>query len=166
MIEGFLSSEFILQNNDIKRAAIGNRSLPTLPSHGYAISLKAPLVSAKAWQAVFDHLKVDTKPSGTVVLPDIAFLKANIDELQIDNFNQTNFSLLGRPVGNSLLITINSNQMNANLEWKKLKTARNPSSSRIFPNSSSRALQETPQKNPSRFKFKAAGPQSMRLSMI
>lgn len=36
MIEGFLSSEFILQNNDIKRAAIGNRSLPTLPSHGYA----------------------------------------------------------------------------------------------------------------------------------
>ena len=57
MIEGFLSSEFILQNNDIKRAAIGNRSLPTLPSHGYAISLKAPLVPAKAWQAVFDHLK-------------------------------------------------------------------------------------------------------------
>lgn len=30
MIEGFLSSEFILQNNDIKRAAIGNRSLPTI----------------------------------------------------------------------------------------------------------------------------------------
>ena len=146
MIEGFLSSEFILQNNDIKRAAIGNRSLPTLPSHGYAISLKAPLVSAKAWQAVFDHLKVDTKPSGTVVLPDIAFLKANIDELLIDNFNQTNFSLLGRPVGNSLLITINSNQMNANLEWKKAQNGKEPELiahiSKLFIQSSARDAAE------------------------
>lgn len=126
MIDGFLSSEFILQNDEIKRAAIGNRSLPTLPAHGYAISVKAPLVSAKAWQNVFDHLKVDTKPSGTVVLPDIAFIKVNVDELLIDNFNQTNLALLARPVGNSLLITLNSNQMNANLEWKKAQNGKEP----------------------------------------
>lgn len=126
MIDGFLSSEFILQNDEIKRAAIGNRSLPTLPAHGYAISVKAPLVSAKAWQNVFDHLKVDTKPSGTVVLPDIAFVKVNVDELLIDNFNQTNLSLLARPSGNSLLVTMNSNEMNANLEWKKGQNGKEP----------------------------------------
>lgn len=126
MIDGLLSSQFILQNDEIKRAAIGNRSLPTLPAHGYAISVKAPLVSAKAWQNVFDHLKVDAKPSGTVVLPDIAFVKVNVDELLIDNFNQTNLSLLARPSGNSLLVTMNSNEMNANLEWKKGQNGKEP----------------------------------------
>ena len=128
--------------------------------------MKAPLVSAKAWQNVFDHLKVDTKPSGTVVLPDIAFVKVNVDELLIDNFNQTNLSLLARPSGNSLLVTMNSNEMNANLEWKKGQNGKEPELIAHISKPSSRAQPETLLRNPNRYKFRAAGLRSTRSSMI
>lgn len=127
MIDRFLSSEFVLQNGEITRASIGNRTLPSLPAHGYAVSLKAPVVSAAAWDAVLNKINVDKTPSkGPVELPDIAYINANVDLLEIDNFNQTDLSMLARTIGNSLQATIKSNQLNANLEWKKGINGKEP----------------------------------------
>lgn len=126
MIDNFLSSEFSIQDGTVARAAIGNRSLPLLPSHGYAVSVRAPLISTKAWEKVFSSIETKEKSSGAVELPDISSVNVNVGLLEIDNFNQTNLKVNAHNVGNSLIATVSSDELTANFEWQKAKKGHEP----------------------------------------
>lgn len=123
MVDAYLSTEFILKNGEIDRCAIGNKSLPSLPQHGYAVAFDTPFLSAAAWTKVFDALdktenNVNQK-NKAIKLPDIASARISIGELELENFNQNNLTITGKSVNGQLSASIRSDQIQGAINWRK-----------------------------------------------
>mgnify|MGYP001150515497 FL=1 len=123
MVDDYLSTEFILKNGEIDRCAIGNKSLPSLPQHGYAVAFDTSFLSAAAWTKVFDALdKTESnanQKNKVIKLPDIASARISIGELELENFNQNNLTIIGKSVNGQLSASIRSNQIQGAINWRK-----------------------------------------------
>lgn len=123
MVDDYLSTEFILKNGEIDRCAIGNKSLPSLPEHGYAVAFDTPFLSAAAWTKVFDALdKTESnanQKNKVIKLPDIASARISIGELELENFNQNNLTITGKSVNGQISASIRSDQIQGAINWRK-----------------------------------------------
>ncbi len=122
-----LNGRMIIRNGDVASAAFGQSQIPPLPNRGYGINFSTPVISVPAWQKVlgFDNSKSKSKgKSAPISFPIVQSVNLKVGNLQMDDFSQKDFSLVGGSTNNGWKFDVSSDQLKGMADWSRASVER------------------------------------------